>query len=170
MNDKLRKTVTLYLLIQVFYLTQIYPYVHFHAHTGSEGIHLDFVSHLVVEHGDPEADLLIPHQHAVVCHSDEESSNEESDHHHEPIVANGDELSTHPDHCDFQEYHHRYGSTFQLPTFHNQYSISAHVVVVSSEQFQDNSISILAFDKVERGPPDDNFLTLQFPRPPPAVA
>jgi len=170
MSRKLRKIVTLYLVIQVLYLTQIYPYAHFHAHSDSRGLHLDFVSHLVTEHGDPDADFLIPHQHAHTCQSDDLSTNETSDQRHESMIVIGEGCSTSLETCDFHENHHRYSSTFQLRSVRTNFAVTAHTILVTSEQYVDHENSILAFDQDERGPPDDILVTLHSPRPPPTVA
>ncbi len=170
MYVKLRKTVTLYLVIQVLYLTQIYPYAHFHAHTDSHGLHIDFVSHLVTGQGDPETGLLIPHQHELPCHSDDEGTNEVPANHHDTVDDFGGSHSNSLEHCDFHGYHHSFSSTFQLPTIHNHFAVQTQIVVVASEEYEDHGKSLLTFDRDERGPPDDILVTLRSPRPPPVLA
>ena len=156
-------------MLQVVYLTQIYPFAHFHVHADPDGLHLDFVSHMAAERPDPESNLIIPHQHAHHTHSDE-CAHDLPENEHEQISESSEGCSDSPESCSIHECHHRYSSTFQLPGIRNQYYISAPAIHVVIEQYEDFENSFLAFNEVERGPPDDIVVTLRSPRPPPTVA
>jgi hypothetical protein len=170
MNSGFRKYLTFYLLVQVLYLTQIYPYAHLHAHTDDDGLHLHFVTHLVAQPGSADESIPIPHRHSH--HQDHSDEVDDCAQPVETLFPTGIELAgtTSLDPCDMHGTHHLFSSSFQPRTQVISFAIPARSILIDSSFEDDDSQPPLASLTDDRGPPDEIIATLRCPRPPPVLA